>query len=333
MNSFGRSFRISVFGESHGSGVGVLVDGCPAGLALSTGDFLADLERRRPGLPGTTARSEPDIPNIETGRLDGRTTGAPILITFKNEDARPEDYKRRGETPRPGHADLVALQKFGGFADLRGGGHFSGRLTAGLVAAGVIAKKLIEPTRVAARLASAGGSVDIEDAVAAAQKDGDSVGGIIEARVERVPAGLGEPFFDSVESVLSHVLFAVPGVKGIEFGAGFAAAGMRGSAYNDAIVGRRGRTKTNHSGGINGGLTNGNDLVFRIAVRPTASIGKEQTTLNLSTGKTVTLSVRGRHDACFALRLPVIVEAATAAALADLFLLEQRIPRVARHRP
>jgi chorismate synthase len=333
MNSFGRSFRVSVFGESHGSAVGVLVDGCPAGLALSTEDFRADLERRRPGLPGTTGRREPDRPDIESGLLDRRTTGAPILITFKNQDARPGDYESRGETPRPGHADLVALQKYGGFADLRGGGHFSGRLTVGLVAAGVIAKKLIAPTRVEARLTSAGGSADIGEAVSAAQKDGDSVGGIIEARAERVPAGLGEPFFDSVESVLSHVLFAIPGVKGIEFGAGFAAAGMRGSECNDVLISRRGKTRTNHSGGINGGLTNGNALVFRLAARPTASIGKEQTTLNLSTGKTVTLSVSGRHDACIALRLPVIVEAARAAVLADLFLLEQRIPRVIRPRP
>jgi chorismate synthase len=333
MNTFGRIFRVSIFGESHGSGVGVLIDGCPAGLPLSPGEFAADLERRRPGKPGTTARREPDTPVIASGILDGRTTGAPILITFKNQDARPEDYAGRGETPRPGHADLVALQKYGGFADLRGGGHFSGRLTVGLVAAGVIARRLIAPTAVAARLVYAGGNENIEAAVSAARQEGDSVGGIIETRVKRVPAGLGEPFFDSVESVLSHLLFAVPGVKGIEFGAGFAAAGMRGSECNDVLISRRGKTRTNHSGGINGGLTNGNDLVFRIAVRPPASIAKEQTTLNLRTGQTVTMTVRGRHDICIALRLPVIVEAAAAVGLADLFLLEQRIPRIVRHRP
>jgi len=330
MNSFGRIFRVSIFGESHGGSVGVLIDGCPAGLRLSPRDLAADLGRRRPGLPGTTARREPDIPVIQSGVLDGRTSGAPILITFKNQDVRPGDYAACGETPRPGHADFVALRKFGGFADLRGGGHFSGRLTVGLVAAGVIGKRLIAPARVEARLTSAGGSGNIEDAVVAAQKDGDSVGGIIEARVKRIPAGLGEPFFDSAESVLSHLLFAIPGIKGIEFGAGFASAGMRGSECNDVIIGRRGKTRTNHSGGINGGLTNGNDLVFRIAVRPAASIGKEQKMLNLRTGKAVTMAVRGRHDACFALRLPVIVEAATAVALADLFLLEQRIPRIVR---
>jgi chorismate synthase len=333
MNAFGRIFRISIFGESHGSGVGVLIDGCPAGLRLSPGEFSADLKRRRPGELGTTARREPDIPVIQSGVLERRTTGAPILIAFRNEDARSQDYAGCAVTPRPGHADFAALQKYGGFADLRGGGHFSGRLTIGLVAAGVIARKLIAPAAVEARLVSAGGSGNIEQAVGAAQKDNDSVGGLIEVRVKRVPAGLGEPFFDSVESVLSHILFAVPGVKGIEFGAGFASAGMRGSEYNDVIISRRGRTKTNHSGGINGGITNGNDLVFRVAARPAASIAREQTALNLRTGKAVTMSVGGRHDACFALRLPVIVEAAAAVALADLFLLEQRIPRIVRQKP
>jgi len=332
MNSFGRLFRVSLFGESHGHLVGVLVDGCPAGLPLAAADFGPDLERRRPGKKGTTARRETDHPEIASGLLEGRTTGTPVLITFQNEDARPGDYARYAETPRPGQADFAALRKFGGFADLRGGGHFSGRLTAGLVAAGVIAKKLIAPARVEARLTAAGGSEDIDGAVAAAQQDGDSVGGLVAARASRLPLGLGEPFFDSVESVLSHLLFAIPGVKGVDFGAGFAAAGMRGSEYNDALLDRRGRTKTNHSGGLNGGLTNGNDLVFRVAARPTASIAKEQTTVNLRTGKTVKISVGGRHDACFALRLPVIVEAAAAIVLADFLLLEQRVPRTAGSR-
>lgn len=333
MNSFGRLFRISIFGESHGECVGVLIDGCPAGLPLAPADFAADLKRRQPGLPGTTARRETDAPLIESGVLNRKTNGAPLLIFFENKDVRSKDYASYSETPRPGHADFVALQKFGGFADLRGGGHFSGRLTVGLVAAGVVAKKLIAPASVEAKLISASGSENIEDAVRAAQKDGDSVGGIIEARATRLPIGLGEPFFDSVESVLSHLIFAIPGVKGIEFGAGFAAAGMLGSGYNDVIINAKGKTKTNHSGGINGGLTNGNDLVFRIAVRPTASIAREQETINLRTGRAAKIAVRGRHDACIALRMPVIVEAAAAAALADLLLLEQRIPRILRHRP
>ena len=333
MNSFGRIFRVSVFGESHGACVGLLVDGCPVGLPLALSDFSSDLKRRQPGITGTTSRRETDTPQIISGTLERRTTGVPLLIMFENRDVRPEDYTSYRETPRPGHADFVALEKSGGYADLRGGGHFSGRLTVGLVAAGVVAKKLIAPVAVEATLVSAGGSENIEGAVIAAQKAGDSIGGIIEARARRLPVGLGEPFFDSVESVLSHLLFAIPGVKGIEFGAGFASAAMRGSVYNDVIVNKSGKTRTNHSGGINGGLTNGNDLVFRVAVRPTASIARAQRTINLRTGKAAPLTIRGRHDVCLALRLPVIVEAATAVGLADLLLLEQRIPRIVRPKP
>lgn len=333
MNSFGRIFRVSVFGESHGACVGLLVDGCPVGLPLAPSDFSSDLKRRQPGLTGTTSRRETDTPKIMSGTLERRTTGAPLLIMFENQDVRPEDYTPYRETPRPGHADFVALEKSGGYADLRGGGHFSGRLTVGLVAAGVVAKKLIAPVVVEAKLLSAGGSENIERAVLAARKAGDSIGGIIEARARRLPVGLGEPFFDSVESVLSHLVFSIPGVKGIEFGAGFASAAMPGSKFNDIIITRKGKTKTNHSGGINGGLTNGNNLVFRVAVRPTASIARAQRLINLHTGKAARLTIRGRHDVCIALRLPVIVEAATAVALADLLLLEQRIPRIVRPKP
>lgn len=315
MNSFGRLFRVSLWGESHGGGVGVLVDGCPAGLPLAEADLESDLERRRPGRAGTTARRESDTPRLASGVTGGRTNGAPLLITFENRDVRREDYAGLGETPRPGHADFVAMKKYGGFADLSGGGHFSGRLTVGLVAAGTIAKRLIAPAAVAAQLLSVGGSERIDEAVAAARSSGDSIGGLVEGRAAGLPAGLGEPFFDSVESVLSHLLFAIPGVKGVEFGAGFAAAAMPGSVYNDRYLDRSGLTETNHSGGINGGLTNGNDLVFRIAVRPPASI-----------------RVPGRHDACIALRVPVIVESVAALALADLMLLEQRTPRVWRSR-
>jgi chorismate synthase len=333
MNSSGRLFRVSMFGESHGASVGVLIDGCPAGLRLAPAHFASDLKRRRPGLPGTTARRETDAPRIASGVLNGRTNGAPLLIVFENQDVRPDDYAAFGETPRPGHADFVALRKSGGFADLRGGGHFSGRLTVGLVAAGVVAKKLIAPVSVQAALVSAGGSKNVVEEVLAAQKAGDSIGGVVEARARCLPVGLGEPFFDSVESVLSHLVFAIPGVKGIEFGVGFASAAMRGSAYNDIFVSPKGKTKTNNSGGINGGLTNGNDLVFRVAVRPAASIARKQKTINLRTGRPATIAVGGRHDACIALRLPVIVEAATAIGLADLLLLEQRIPRIVRQEP
>ncbi|HMA53810.1 MAG TPA: chorismate synthase, partial [Acidobacteriota bacterium] len=217
---------------------------------------------------------------------------------------------------------------FGGFNDIRGGGHFSGRLTLALVAAGAVAKKLAAPARISARLLEAGGSEDIESAVLAAVEAGDSVGGVIECRVRDLPAGLGEPFFDSVESLVSHMMFSIPGVKGIEFGAGFASARMLGSACNDALLDRRGTTETNHSGGANGGLTNGNDLVFRVAVKPPSSVRKEQRSFNMKTGRVEPFCVPGRHDACIALRAPVIVEAGTAIVLADLMLQDHVIPRI-----
>ena len=328
MNSFGRLFRISIFGESHGPCVGVVVDGCPAGLPLDPSDFASDLGRRMSGLPGTTARRETDAPSIVSGLLEGRTTGAPLAIVFENRDVDSKAYEPFRKTPRPGQADLVALRKFGGFSDLRGGGTFSGRLTTGLVAAGVIAKRLIRPLLIEAVLVEAGGFADVEDAVEEAVRAHDSIGGIVECRARSVPVGLGEPFFDSAESLLGHLVFSIPGIKGIEFGAGFGCSRMRGSAYNDIIVSSDGKTETNNAGGINGGITNGNELFFRVAVRPTASIPQSQPTIDLETGQGGEVVAAGRHDACFALRVPVIVEAACAVVLADLMLLEQRIPRV-----
>jgi chorismate synthase len=328
MNAFGRIFRISIFGESHGPSVGALVEGCPAGVTLSPEDFLPDLERRRSGKTGTTDRREDDRPSIASGLFNGRTTGAAILILFENRDVDSTAYEALMKTPRPGQADFVAFRKYGGFNDFRGGGIFSGRLTTGMVAAGVIAKKLIHPCVVEATLAEAGGSSQIDQAVREAMAKSDSIGGIVECRAEGLPVGLGEPLFDSVESLLGHLLFSIPGIKGVEFGAGFGGARMTGSAYNDEILSIDGRTKTNNSGGVNGGITNGNELFFRVAVRPTASIPKSQHTVNLETGLRETLFIRGRHDACFALRLPVIIEAATALVLADLMLIEQRISRV-----
>ncbi len=328
MNTFGRVFRVSILGESHGPSIGVLIDGCPAGLPLGVEDFLPDLERRKPGRTGTTKRQEVDSPAILSGVFGGKTTGAPILVLFENSDVDSAAYEDIRRTPRPGQADLVAYQKFGGFHDYRGGGMFSGRLTAGFVAAGVIAKKLIRPIAIEAAVIEAGGSADIDRAVEAAVSRKDSIGGLIECRAQRVPPGLGEPFFDSVESLISHALFSIPGLKGVEFGAGFGAAKMTGSEHNDEILSSEGRTRTNNAGGINGGITNGNELVFRTAVRPTASIPKPQTTVNLDTGGVEEIRIRGRHDACFALRVPVIVEAATAMVIADLMLLEQRIPRI-----
>lgn len=323
MNSIGHIFRVSLFGESHGKGIGVVVDGVPAGIEMEEACFTPDLSRRRSGAYGTTTRKELDKPNILSGLYKGYTTGAPIAVLFENQNVEHADYSHFSEVPRPGHADFTALAKFHGFADIRGGGHFSGRLTLALVTAGVIAKKIISPIDVKATLVEAGGDSNYEDAIKKAVESGDSVGGIIQCVASNMPIGLGEPFFESVESAISKFIFSIPAVKGIAFGAGFESARMRGSQHNDVFVSTQGKTDTNHSGGILGGISNGNNLEFRIAVKPTSSIAKAQSTINLATGVTDTLQVQGRHDACIALRVPVVAEAATAIALADLLLLHR----------
>lgn len=328
MNTFGSNLRVSMYGESHGKQVGVLIDGCPAGLPITEDDFTHDLMRRKSGAKGTTPRIEEDKPEIFSGVFNGKTTGAPLLIVFENKNVKSEDYQQLQNFPRPGHADFTAKFKYGGYNDYRGGGHFSGRLTLGLVAAGVIAKKLIHPLTIQANLIEAGGEKNIENAIDNAIKKNDSIGGIVECKAQQVPVGLGEPFFNAVESLISHIVFAIPAVKGIEFGAGFNAAKMFGSEHNDDLIDTSGKTATNFAGGINGGITNGNFLVFRVAVKPTSSIAKQQNSINLKSGKMEKLEVKGRHDACIALRVPVVVEAATALVLADLMLTEQKIPKV-----
>ena len=328
MNSFGRIFRVHIFGESHGECVGVTIDGCPAGLSLSVDDFTTDIERRKGGNKGTTPRKEEDVPQIKTGLFNGKTTGAPISILFDNTNIRSSDYEKQRDIPRPGHADFTAHKKFGGFEDYRGSGHFSGRLTVCMVAAAVIAKKILSQIKIEATILEIGGEKDIDKGLQKAIDAKDSIGGIIECKVTGLPVGLGEPFFDSVESLLGHAAFAIPAIKGVEFGAGFAAAKMFGSDHNDAIMDETGKTKTNNAGGIVGGLTNGNDLVFRIAVKPASSTPKEQQSLNWETNTVESFSVKGRHDLCIALRVPVILEAVTAIVLADLLLLEQKIPRI-----
>lgn len=325
MNSTGRIFRITLFGESHGEGIGVIIDGCPPGISLTAEDLNADLGRRKPGKAGTTPRIEDDLPEILSGLFNGFTTGAPLTILFRNRNVRSGDYADLRETPRPGHSDFVAYKRFKGFNDFRGGGHFSGRLTLCLVAAGAVAKKIISPVSVAAGLLSAGGNRDIDKAVAEAMEDGDSVGGIVECRASGIPIGWGEPFFDSVESAIAHLAFSIPAIKGIEFGSGFMAASMRGSSHNDPIMDDTGKTVTNNAGGISGGLTNGNELVFRIAVKPTSSISIKQSTFSIKSGRVEDLEVKGRHDACIALRVPVVLEAITALALADFKLLAENI--------
>lgn len=329
LNSFGRIFRIQIFGESHGDFVGILIDGCPAGVPLSPEIFQEDLMRRRGGLQkGTTPRAEDDIPLLKTGVFAGKTTGAPITILFENKNTRSADYEKSREIPRPGHADFVAQQKFGGYEDYRGGGHFSGRLTACLVAAGVVAKQLVGSVAITATLQEVGGEASIEKGIEKAMARQDSVGGIIECVVRGLPIGLGEPFFDSVESLLSHAIFSIPAVRGIEFGTGFAAARMFGSEHNDSLVAADGTTATNHAGGVVGGLTNGNALTFRVAIKPTSSTPQQQKSLNTTTGEQTIFAVKGRHDLCIALRVPVVVEAVTAIVLTDLLMLEQRIGRI-----
>jgi chorismate synthase len=329
LNNFGRIFKVSIFGESHGESVGIVVDGVPAGLSLSVEDFGEDMERRKGGTQkGTTPRKEDDIPIFKSGVFNGKTTGAPIAIFFENKNTRSGDYEKQRAVPRPGHADFVAHHKFGGFEDFRGGGHFSGRLTVCLVAAGVIAKKLLNTIKVQATILEIGGEADLEKGLQKAIDAKDSIGGIVECRVKGLPIGLGEPFFDSVESVISHAVFAIPAIRGIEFGTGFKAARMFGVEHNDAIEDATGKTLTNHAGGVVGGITNGNEFVFRIAVKPTSSTPKEQQTLNWETGAVETFSVKGRHDLCIALRVPVVLESVTALTLADLLLAEQQIPRI-----
>jgi chorismate synthase len=329
LNSFGRIFRIHIFGESHGECAGITIDGCPAGLSIAAEDFLADIERRKGGTQkGTTPRQEEDLPMFRSGIFNDKTTGAPITILFENKNVRSADYEKQRDYPRPGHADFVAHQKFGGFEDYRGSGHFSGRLTVGLVAAGVIAKKLLNNIHVKADIIEIGGEADIEKGLQKAIDAKDSIGGIIECRVAGLPTGLGEPFFDSVESLLAHIVFAIPAVRGIEFGTGFNAAKMFGSEHNDVLINVKGSTRTNHAGGVVGGITNGNELVFRIAIKPTSSTPKPQESLNWNTGEVESFSIKGRHDLCIALRVPVILEAVTAIVLTDLMLLEQRIKRI-----
>lgn len=323
MNSFGTKFRISLFGESHGPAIGVVMDGIPAGVPLAQSDFAADLDRRRSGAAGTTPRRENDRPEILSGLFDGHTTGTPLAVVFRNEDTCPDAYEDVRSHPRPSHADLSAARKFHGYNDYRGGGHFSGRVTLALVAAGVVAKKMLgQAAEISSRIVELGGCRDetqfariVEKAVA----ERDSVGGVIECIVDGVPAGLGEPFFDSVESVVSHILFSIPGIKGVEFGAGFNAARMRGSEHNDPIVSVDGRTATNNAGGINGGITNGNHLTVRVAVKPASSIGLTQRTFNMQSGRIEPLTINGRHDTCIALRAAVVLEAAVAIALAQFY--------------
>ena len=322
-NSFGSKFKISIWGASHTPEIGIRIEGVPQGIALSEADFEADLSRRRASAKGTTARHEADIPMLRAGIADGVTTGEPIEIVFQNGDTRSSDYSQFESHNRPSHIDFTARAKYGSEVDLRGSGQFSGRMTVLLVAAGVIAKKILQNIEYDTSIIEIGGSrneAEFANIVAAAMADGDSVGGVVECRAKGVEVGLGEPFFDSAESIIAHLLFSVPAVKGVEFGSGFEGVKFRGSERNDCFVDGQGHTATNNEGGINGGITNGNDLVVRAAIKPTPSISREQMTYNKVLGEVAPLRIKGRHDACIVLRAAVVIESVVAIALAELKL-------------
>ena len=328
MNRFGRLFQLSIYGESHGGGVGVVIDGVRPGIEISEVDFQTDLSRRKSGGLGTTPRIEPDQIIIDSGIFNGCTTGAPISLRFLNTNTNSKDYSNLVKHPRPSHADFVAKEKYDSYNDYRGGGHFSGRITLGLVSAGVIAKKMLEDVSFETKLINLGGETDpskFQEKLINAVKNKDSVGGIVSIRIKGVPVGYGEPFFDSLESTISHLLFSVGGVKGVEFGTGFNGINMKGSEFNDLIINANGKTKTNNNGGINGGISNGNDIVINVFVKPTASIGVPQETYNFEHAKIEELIVQGRHDAAIVLRAMVVLEACCAIALADAKLINDTL--------
>ena len=361
-NSFGRLFTITSFGESHGQCVGVVVDGCPAGLPLALADIQSEVDRRRAGGSlASTDRREKDIVEILSGVSDGFTTGAPICLLIRNEDVDDTDYEKIRFQLRPGHADYTAFVKYGGFNDWRGGGRFSGRITATFVMAGAIAKKLLNliGVEVVAHTVAIGGIVArpvdyaeikkkvmkdalfcadpkasqaMADLIARTKEAGDSLGGIIEGIALNMPVGLGEPVFDNLDGDLARALFAIPAVKGVEFGAGFAAARMKGSENNDPFITKDGKmvTASNNAGGVLGGISSGMPLVVRVAIKPAASIAMEQATVDIQKMKNTTIKVGGRHDVCIVPRAVPVVEAMMAVTLADFALRASLIPGVVK---
>ncbi|MBQ6613539.1 MAG: chorismate synthase [Alistipes sp.] len=322
-NSFGKILRVTIFGASHSEELGVMLDGVPSGVSLRAEDFIHDLDRRRPQSRGETPRCEADEPIVEGVDVEGITTGERVTIKFRNSNIKSGDYSHLVSHPRPSHADLTQRVKYGSEYNLAGGGMASGRMTVALVAAGVVAKKLLTNYRFDTSLKSVGRATDesdFEQVMADARAAGDSIGGVVECRVSGVERSLGEPFFDSVESTIAHLVFSIPGVKGIEFGDGFEGAMRCGSERNDKIVDAQGTTLTNNEGGVNGGISNGNDIVLRVAIKPTPSIAQAQPTYNFEHDAIEELRIGGRHDACIARRAMVVVEAMVAFALADLRL-------------
>jgi len=359
-NSLGKRFVLTSFGESHGRCVGVVVDGCPAGLAIGEEDIQREVDRRRPGAgPASTSRTEADRVEVLSGMFNGHTTGAPIAMLVWNQDVDSSQYQKDQSLPRPGHADFTAHAKYGGFNDFRGGGRFSGRITATYVMAGAVARKLLEVVgvEVLAHTVAIGGiragTKQVEEikanaesnalrcadpeaaekmlrAIEKARSEGDSLGGVIEGVALNVPAGLGEPVFDTLEGDLARAMFAIPAVKGVEFGAGFAAAEMRGSENNDpfAVADGKVATLTNNAGGILGGISTGMPIVVRVAVKPTPSIAREQQTVDMEKMAPATQETRGRHDACIVPRAVPVVEAMMAMTLCDFAIRAGVIPEV-----
>jgi chorismate synthase len=359
-NSTGKEFVVTSFGESHGKIVGVTIDGCPAGLELSEADVQKEVDKRIPKQPKITSeRIEKDKVTIQSGVFNRYTTGAPITMTVENHDVDSSDYEAMKDLPRPGHADYTARVKYGGFNDYRGGGRFSGRITVALVMAGAVAKKLLNQVGVdvfaytkaignvkldksldyeqvrsqrytnAVRCPDKECAKAMEEAVVKARKEGDSLGGIIEIIAANVPVGVGEPFFDALDADIAKVLFAIPAVKGVEFGAGFKAATLEGSENNDAfqVLGDRVVTLTNNHGGVLGGISSGMPIVVRIAVKPTPSIAKEQQTVALSTMENASLRVVGRHDPCVVPKAVPAAESAVAIVLVDHMIRAGFIPK------
>jgi chorismate synthase len=364
-NSIGKEFVVTSFGESHGKRVGVVVDGCPAGLPLSEKDIQAELDRRIPPQPKiVSGRIEKDVAEIQSGVFDGFTTGAPIAMLVENKEADSRDYEAIKDLPRPGHADYAARVKYGGFNDYRGGGRFSGRVTVSLIMAGAVAKKLLSLFDVdvlayttaignvrmgkslsfeeirrgryetAVRCPDVVSAGAMEEAIVKARKEGNSLGGIIEIIALDVPVGVGEPLFDSLDADIAKMLFTIPAVKGVEFGAGFKAAELKGSANNDVYLMRNTKvaTLTNNAGGILGGMSSGMPIVVRIAVKPTPSIAKRQRTVNLSKMKDATIEVTGRHDPCVVPKAVPAAESAVAIVLADHMIRAGLIPKVLKER-
>ena len=355
-SEFGKTLHISIFGESHGAAIGVVIDGLPAGEAIDRDALLRFMARRCPGGDLATGRREKDVPKFFSGVADGKTCGSPVCAVIENTDARSGDYAEFADRPRPSHADYPAFVKYRGHADLRGGGHFSGRLTAPLCVAGGIAVQILarRGIRVGAHLSAAAGVRDapfpmtpdkalfdtvagrmppvideargqkMAEAIGKAAEDGDSVGGIVECAVTGLPAGLGAPMFGGIENRIAAAVFGIPAVRGVEFGAGFEAADMRGSSHNDPFLMEDGAVKTasNNHGGVIGGISTGMPLVLRAAFKPTPSIGKVQRTVSLSEGEAAQLRIRGRHDPCVAVRAVPVVEAVTAVVILDLLLEE-----------